>query len=82
MKNIEQTELEKLRNLNKSFSDLRSGLADLEIKGRTIQIHKENVFRDMDKLSSEFKELEAELLAKYGNVKINLQTGEITDDKD
>lgn len=82
MKNIEQTELEKLRNLNKSFSDLRSSLADLEIKGRTIQIHKENVFRDMDKLSSEFKELEAELLAKYGNVKINLQTGEITDDKD
>lgn len=82
MKNIEQTELEKLRNLNKSFSDLRSSLADLEIKGRTIHIHKENVFRDMDKLSSEFKELEAELLAKYGNVKINLQTGEITDDKD
>ena len=82
MKNIEQTELEKLRNLNKSFSDLRSSLADLEIKGRTVQIHKENVFRDMDKLSAEFKELEAELLAKYGNVKINLQTGEITDDKD
>ena len=82
MKNIEQTELEKLRNLNKSFSDLRSSLADLEIQRRTIQIHKENVFRDMDNLSGEFKELEAELLAKYGNVKINLQTGEITDDKD
>ena len=35
----------------------------------------------MDKLSSEFKLIEADLLEKYGNVKINLETGDITDDK-
>lgn len=81
MKNIEQSELEKLRNLNKSFIDLRNKLSDLEIASRNINVQKGIVFDGMDQLSSEFKSLEADLLEKYGNVKINLQTGEITDDK-
>lgn len=81
MKKIEQQELESLRALNRSFVDLRSKLADLEIANRNIESQKNLVFNDMDKLSSEFKTLEAELLEKYGNVKVNLETGEITDDK-
>ena len=81
MSNIEQSELEKLRSLNSSFTELRSKIADLEIASRNIQSQKNMTFSEMDSLSSEFKELEAELLAKYGNVKINLQTGEIQDDK-
>jgi hypothetical protein len=81
MKAIEKQELETLRDLNKSFVDLRSKLADLEIANRNIQSQKNLVFNDLDKLSSEFKSIEADLLEKYGNVKINLETGEITDDK-
>jgi uncharacterized protein YifE (UPF0438 family) len=34
------------------------------------------IFSDMDKLSTEFKSIEADLLEKYGNVKVNLETGE------
>jgi hypothetical protein len=82
MKAIEKQELETLRELNKSFVELRTKLADLEIANRNIQSQKNLVFSDMDKLSSEFKSIEADLLEKYGNVKINLETGEITDDKD
>jgi hypothetical protein len=82
MKAIEKQELETLRELNKSFIELRTKLADLEIANRNIQSQKNLVFSDMDKLSSEFKSIEADLLEKYGNVKINLETGEITDDKD
>jgi hypothetical protein len=81
MKSIEKQELETLRELNKSFVDLRSKISDLEIANRNIQSQKNLVFGDMDKLSSEFKSIEADLLEKYGNVKINLETGEITDDK-
>ena len=81
MKAIEKQELETLRDLNKSFVDLRAKLADLEIANRNIQSQKNLVFNDLDKLSSEFKSIEAEFLEKYGNVKINLETGEITDDK-
>jgi hypothetical protein len=81
MKAIEKQELETLRDLNKSFVDLRAKLADLEIANRNIQSQKNLVFNDLDKLSSEFKSIESDLLEKYGNVKINLETGEITDDK-
>lgn len=81
MKTIEKQELESLQKLNKSFVELRSKLADLEIANRNIQHQKNVVFVDIDKLSSEFKQIEAELLEKYGNVKVNLETGEITDDK-
>jgi hypothetical protein len=81
MKAIEKQELETLRDLNKSFVDLRAKLADLEIANRNIQSQKNLVFNDLDKLSSEFKSIEADLLEKYGNVKINLETGEIQDDK-
>lgn len=81
MKAIEKQELETLRDLNKSFIDLRAKLADLEIANRNIQSQKNLVFNDLDKLSSEFKSIEADLLEKYGNVKINLETGEIQDDK-
>jgi predicted nucleic acid-binding Zn-ribbon protein len=81
MKKIETSELEALQNLNKSFTDLRTKLADLEIANRNIQSQKNAVFLDMDGLSTKFKSLEADLLEKYGNVKVNLETGEITDDK-
>lgn len=76
MKKIEQKELESLRYLNKKFNDLRSKLADLEISKRNIENQKSSVFNQMDGLSSEFRSLEAELLEKYGNVKVNLETGE------
>jgi hypothetical protein len=81
MKKIEEQELLTLRELNKSFVELRAKLADLEIANRNIQSQKNLVFNDLDKLSSEFKSIEADLLENYGNVKINLETGEITDDK-
>ena len=80
MKKIEEQELQTLRELNKSFVELRTKLADLEIANRNIQSQKNLVFSDMDKLSSEFKTIESELLEKYGNVKVNLETGEY--DKD
>jgi hypothetical protein len=76
MKAIEKQELETLRELNKSFVELRGKLADLEITSRNVQTQKNMIFSDMDKLSTEFKSIEADLLEKYGNVKVNLETGE------
>jgi hypothetical protein len=76
MKAIEKQELETLRELNKSFVELRGKLADLEIASRNVQTQKNMIFSDMDKLSTEFKSIEADLLEKYGNVKVNLETGE------
>jgi predicted nucleic acid-binding Zn-ribbon protein len=76
MKKIKKQELETLRGLNKSFTELRGKLADLEIASRNIQSQKNMIFSDMDKLSTEFKSIEADLLEKYGNVKVNLETGE------
>jgi len=81
MNKIEEQELTTLRDLNLKFNNLRQRLADIEISIRNLDMQKKNVFSDMDELSTSFKNIEADMLEKYGKVEINLQTGEIKDDK-
>ncbi len=71
MKKIETKELEKVNEINKEFMSLKTSIADSELQ-KHVALHK------ISSLQSEFKELEAELVKKYGdNVTINLETGEI-----
>lgn len=71
MEKIETKELEKVNEINKEFMSLKTSVADAELQ-KHVALHK------ISSLQSEFKELEAELVKKYGdNVTINLETGEI-----
>jgi len=71
MKKIETKELEKVNEINKEFISLKTSVADAEFQ-KHVALHK------ISSLQSEFKELEAEPVKKYGdNVTINLETGEI-----
>ena len=81
MNKIDELELSTLRDLNSKFTGLRSKLTDIEIAIRNLDAQKKNVFREMDSISTSFKNIEADMIEKYGNVEINLQTGEIKDDK-
>jgi hypothetical protein len=81
MNKIEEHELSILRDLNSKFNKSRSKLADIEIAIRNLEVQKSNVFAQMDETGTSFKNVEAEMLEKYGKVEINLQTGEIKDDK-
>ena len=71
MKKVEQEELDGLRTLHQKFNETKISIADAELS-------KNKLFRDLESLSKEFVEAESFLMDKYGNVNINLNTGEIT----
>ena len=81
MKTITEQELEDLRRVNSEFNTLKGKIADAEIEIKKINVFKEDIFSKLEIASLDFKEQEKKLLEVYGNVNINLQTGEITDDK-
>jgi len=81
MKTITEQELEDLRRVNSEFNTLKGKIADAEIEIKKLNVFKEDVFSKLETVSLDFKEQEKKLLEVYGNVNINLQTGEITDDK-
>lgn len=72
MKTVTTEELEKLKDLSLRFNEAKVSIAEAELA-------KHKFFRELDALSAQYKELEATLIEKYGNVNINLQTGEIND---
>jgi len=81
MKQITQEELELLQKANTSFNKAKLQLADIEIGIKQLEGKKSGVFSELEQISNEFKELETTMVEKYGNVNINLQTGEIQDDE-
>ena len=81
MKTITEQELQDLRRVNSEFNTLKGKIADAEIEIKKINVFKEDIFSKLEIVSLDFKEQEKKLLEVYGNVNINLQTGEITDDK-
>jgi hypothetical protein len=81
MKTITEQELEDLKRVNSEFNSLKGKIADAEIEIKKLSVFKEDVFSKLETVSIDFKEQEKKLLDAYGNVNINLQTGEIIDDK-
>lgn len=81
MKQITTEELELLQKANIDFNKAKIVLADVEIKIRQYESHKSKIFIELEEISKTFKELESTLVEKYGDVNINLQTGEIQDDE-
>jgi predicted nucleic acid-binding Zn-ribbon protein len=77
MKVLETEELENLRELNKNFNTLKNNIADIEIAIRNLENKKTVVFSELEKLSSEFADAEKALTEKYGDVTVNLESGEI-----
>jgi hypothetical protein len=77
MKSIEKEELEKLRDVNHRLYSLKNNIAEIELSIRALELNKSSVFTSIDELNVEFRSLEKELTQKYGNVSINLETGNI-----
>jgi hypothetical protein len=75
MKKLEKKELERLQELNNSFTKLKISLGDLELK-RHETVEKIKQIKDL------FLELETKLIDKYGEESvINLETGLVTEKK-
>jgi hypothetical protein len=82
MKTITEQELEDLRRVNSEFNSLKVKIADAEIEIKKLIIFKDGIFSKLEEASADFKEQEKKLLDTYGSVKINIQTGEITEQEE
>ena len=73
VKTVEEKELKLLQELNSTFVQLKDKIADLELQ-------KQMIFENVSEIKKQFKNLESELIEKYGdNSIINLETGIITE---
>jgi hypothetical protein len=76
MNKITEEELSKLSSLKMRSMEVKSHVADMAL-------FLKRATEDMDVCMMQLQECQAELQAKYGDVKINLQTGEYdTQDND
>jgi hypothetical protein len=82
MKTITEQELEDLRKVHSDFNSLKGKIADAEIEIKKLNVFKEDVFSKLEEASADFKEQEKKLLDIYGSVKINIETGEITEQEE
>ena len=79
MKTITEQELEDLRRIHLEFSSSKEKLADVEIEIKRLKSFKEDLFSKIKTAVKDFSDQQNKLVEVYGNVSIDLQTGEIKD---
>jgi vacuolar-type H+-ATPase subunit D/Vma8 len=79
MKSLETQELEDLRFESSKVKNLKEELADIEVNLSRLGNKKPMIIFDLENAAEELKKLQNELQEKYGNVVIDLNTGEIKD---
>lgn len=81
MKSLETQELESLRSFSSRVKTLKEEIADIEVNLSRLNNKKPAVIFDLENAADELSKLQTELQEKYGNVVIDLNTGEIKDGK-
>lgn len=79
MKSLETQELESLRSFSSRVKTLKEEIADIEVNLSRLNNKKPAVIFDLENAADELSKLQTELQEKYGNVVIDLNTGEIKD---
>ena len=79
MKSLETQELESLRSFSSRVKTLKEEIADIEVNLSRLNNKKPAVIFDLENAAEELSKLQTELQDKYGNVVIDLNTGEIKD---
>jgi hypothetical protein len=75
-KKLTQEELDKLRSLNQTYRDLKFQIADIEVSFERMKSQKMSSLANLETAAFDLSQFQDELVSKYGDVKINLQTGE------
>jgi hypothetical protein len=77
MKNkITKEELEALVNANRVYRDLKFNLADIEMSVRRLGEQKELTMQQLETAAVALTQEQQSIFDKYGDVSVNLQTGE------
>jgi hypothetical protein len=82
MKKLEQQELERLTSATKNLRDSRNTIADIEISLNRLESKKKAVLFNAEQAAEELNNIQGELQEKYGNVLIDVVTGEIKEEND
>lgn len=81
MNKIEEQELEKLKKFHASVYNMKIELADTEVSLSRLSNKKTALMFDLETAANELGTYQNELFSKYGDVKIDLKTGEYATDK-
>jgi hypothetical protein len=81
MNTIESTELENLKTLNVKVKTLKEDIADIEVSLSRLKTRKQSALFEIEVAAEELNKFQSGLFEKYGDVTIDLSTGEIKDGK-
>ena len=73
-----QEEVDDLRSSQKKLFDSRLDLGDVQVAISRLETRKKSLVFDIETQSATFTQLQNGLTEKYGNKKVNLETGELT----
>ena len=73
---IKKEELEALVNANRVYRDLKFNLADIEMSVRRLGEQKELTMQQLEVAAGKLTQEQQSIFEKYGDVSVNLQTGE------
>ena len=75
-KKITKEELDALVNANRVYRDLKFNLADIEMSVRRLGEQKELTMQQLETAAVALTKEQQSIFDKYGDVSVNLQTGE------
>jgi len=82
MKKLEPQELDRLTKASKNLREARNTIADIEISLNRLESKKKAILFNAEQASEELNNIQGELQQKYGNVLIDIVTGEIKEEND
>jgi chromosome segregation ATPase len=77
MNTLESIELENLKSFSMKVKSLKEDIADIEVSLSRLKTKKQSALFEIEIAAEELSKFQAELFEKYGNVTIDLSTGEI-----
>ena len=75
-KKIKQEQLDRLIDANRKFRDLKFNIADIEINFERLKVQKSQAMANIEIAAHDLSSVQEEIYNEYGDVQVNLQTGE------
>lgn len=76
MSKITKEELDALVNANRVYRDLKFNVADIEMSLRNLALQKDITLQQLEEAARGLAKEQQTIFDKYGDVSVNLQTGE------
>ncbi len=78
MKKMKKEETEVLKSLQSRLFNARVDIGDIEVAVARLHKRKEVLVQEVETVSSELQNTQNEMTEKYGEKKVNLETGELS----